>query len=145
MLINAPCWNKIKSQNPLRVRLPNDETMGSTHTSSLDIPELSEAASVARVVPDMANHSFLSVCQMCNEGYYVTFRIDGVIIYNSTGKAILKGQQYLNTGLWRINLHTDKPRPTMAAANNIYKLRNTGALVNYLHKTMFSPTKYALL
>jgi hypothetical protein len=30
-------------------------------------------------------------------------------------------------------------------ANNIYELRNTGALVNYLHKDMFSPTKSALL
>jgi hypothetical protein len=27
----------------------------------------------------------------------------------------------------------------------VYELRNTGALVHYLHKTMFSPTKYALL
>jgi hypothetical protein len=30
-------------------------------------------------------------------------------------------------------------------ANNIYELRNTGALVNYLHKAMFIPTKSALL
>jgi hypothetical protein len=30
-------------------------------------------------------------------------------------------------------------------ANNVYELRNTGVLVNYFHKAMFSPTKYALL
>jgi hypothetical protein len=30
-------------------------------------------------------------------------------------------------------------------ANNVYELRNTGALVNYVHKAMFSPTKSALL
>jgi hypothetical protein len=30
-------------------------------------------------------------------------------------------------------------------ANNVYELRNTGALVNYLQKAMFSPTKSALL
>jgi hypothetical protein len=30
-------------------------------------------------------------------------------------------------------------------SNNVYELRNTGALVNYLHKDMFSPTKSALL
>jgi hypothetical protein len=30
-------------------------------------------------------------------------------------------------------------------AKNFYELRNTGVLVNYLHKTMFSPTKSALL
>jgi hypothetical protein len=27
----------------------------------------------------------------------------------------------------------------------VYELRNTGALVHYLHKALFSPTKYALL
>jgi hypothetical protein len=30
-------------------------------------------------------------------------------------------------------------------ANNVYELLNTGALVNYLHKAMFSPTESALL
>jgi hypothetical protein len=33
----------------------------------------------------------------------------------------------------------------IAEANNVYELRNAGALVNYLHKAMFSPTKSALL
>jgi hypothetical protein len=27
----------------------------------------------------------------------------------------------------------------------VFELRNTGALVHYLHKALFSPTKYALL
>jgi hypothetical protein len=30
-------------------------------------------------------------------------------------------------------------------SSNVYELINTGALVNYLHKSMFSPTKSALL
>jgi hypothetical protein len=30
-------------------------------------------------------------------------------------------------------------------ANNVYELRNTGALVHYLHKALFSPTKSAML
>jgi hypothetical protein len=30
-------------------------------------------------------------------------------------------------------------------ANNVYELHNTGALVNYLHKALFSPTNSALL
>jgi hypothetical protein len=36
-------------------------------------------------------------------------------------------------------------QPQQEVANNVYELRNKGALVNYLHKSMFSPTKYALL
>jgi hypothetical protein len=95
LLINAPCQNKVKSQSPLRVRLPNGDTMDSTHTLSLDIHELSQAASMAHVFPGMANYSLLSVGQLCNEGYYVIFRINGVTIYNSAEKAILRGQRDL--------------------------------------------------
>jgi hypothetical protein len=54
--------------------------MDSTHTASLDIPELSKAASISHVFPDMENHFLLSVGQLCNEGYYVTIRIEAVII-----------------------------------------------------------------
>jgi hypothetical protein len=51
----------------------------------------------------------------------------------------------LNTGLWRINLRHEHQKHSAGVANNVYELRNTGALVNYLHKAMFSPTKSALL
>jgi hypothetical protein len=135
LLINAPFQNKVKSQNHLRVHLPNGETMDSTHIASLDIPELSQAASISHVLPGMENHSLLSLGQLCNEGCYVTFSIEAVIIYNSTEKAILKRQQYLNTVLWHINLLHEKPQHTIYVANNVYELRNTG----------FSQKKSALL
>jgi hypothetical protein len=51
----------------------------------------------------------------------------------------------VNTGLWQINLkqtNNHKPDPI---ANYVYELRNTGALVHYLHKALFSPTKSAML
>jgi hypothetical protein len=103
-----------------RVRLPNGDTMDSTHTASLDIPEFSEASSVAHVSPDMVNNSLPSVGKLCNEGYYVTFKIDGVIIFNHEVKSILKGLRDLGTGLWCINLRKDKPQIPIAAANNVY-------------------------
>jgi hypothetical protein len=68
LLIKAPCLKKIKSQNPLTVRLPNGATMESNHTSSLDIPELKKSASIAHIFMVMANHSLLSVGKLCNEG-----------------------------------------------------------------------------
>jgi hypothetical protein len=51
----------------------------------------------------------------------------------------------LDTGLWRINLRKEHQPQQLAVANNVYELRNTGSLVNYLHKAMFSHTKSALL
>jgi hypothetical protein len=93
----------------------------------------------------MENNSLLSAGQLCNEGYHVTFKLDSVTIFNSTGNAILKGTKDLSTGLWRINLRKNEPPSPIATANNVYELRSTGALVNYLQKALFSPTKSALL
>jgi hypothetical protein len=145
MLVNAPCLNKVKSQNPLTVHLPNGATMESTHTALLDIPELNKAASIAHILPGIENHSLLSVGQLCNEGYSITFRIDAVTIYNSREVQILKGARDLDTGLSRINLRKGHHQHPHEVANNVYELRNTGSLVNYLHKAMFSLTKSALL
>jgi hypothetical protein len=145
LLVNAPCLNKVKSRTPLTVRLPNGDTVESSHTTELDIPELNAAASKAHVFPGMANHSLLSVGQLCDERYIVTFKQDEVTICDSGNSQILSGPRDLNTGLWRINLrktNNHKPEPI---ANNVYELRNTGALVHYLHKALFSPTKSALL
>jgi hypothetical protein len=127
------------------VRLPNDATMESSHTADLDIPELNSAASNAHVLPAMAHHSLLSVGQLCDEGYIVTFKQDTVKNCDSGNSQILSGPRDVTPGLWRINLkqtHNHIPQPI---ANNVYKLRNAGALFHYLHKALFSPTKSAML
>jgi hypothetical protein len=113
--------------------------MDSTHNRALNIPLLNKAASIAHVFPGMANYYLLSVGQLCNEGYTVTFRNEFVTICNSQELQILKG------ALWRINLRKEHHQPQLSIENNVYELHNTGALVNYLHKAMFSPTKCALL
>jgi hypothetical protein len=51
----------------------------------------------------------------------------------------------LNTGLWRINLKQPNNHIPEPIAHNVYELRSTGALVHYLHKALFSPTKSAML
>jgi hypothetical protein len=145
LLVNAPCLNEVKSQTPLTVRLPNGATMESSHTSELNIPELNAAASIAHVFPGMDNHSLLSAGQLCNEGYIVTFKNASVTICNPQEFQFLSCARDLDTGLWCINLKNDKQKLKQPVANNVYELRNTGALVHYLHKAQFSPTKSTLL
>jgi hypothetical protein len=145
LLVNAPCLNKVKSRTPLTVRLPNGATMESSHTAELDIPRLNTAASKAHVFPGMANHSLLSVGKLCDEGYIITFKQASVTICDSENAQILSGPRDLNTGLWRINLKQTNNHIPEPIANNVYELRNTVALVHYLHKALFSPTKSAML
>jgi hypothetical protein len=64
--------------------------MESTHTAALNISELNNYASIAHVFPGMANHSLLSVGQLFNEGYTVTFRNESVTICNSQELQILR-------------------------------------------------------
>jgi hypothetical protein len=144
LLVNVPCLNKIKSQTPLTVRLPNGATMESSHTAELDTPKLNAAASKAHVFPGMASHSFLSVGQLLDEGYMITFKNASVTVCNSQKSQILSGPRDLDTGLWRINLKQDNQHIPEPIANNVYELRTTGALVHYLHKALFSPMKSAL-
>jgi hypothetical protein len=129
----------------LTVRLPNGATMESSHTADLDIPELNAAASKANVFPGMAHHSLLSVGKLCDEGYIVSFKQDTVTICNSDSSKLLSGPRDVTTGLWRINLKQTNKHIPDTIANNVYELRITGALVHYLHKALFSPTKSAML
>jgi hypothetical protein len=119
--------------------------MESSHTAELDIPELNAAASNAHFVPGMANHSLISVGQLWNEGYIVTFKRAAVTICDPDNSQILSGPRDLNTGLWQINLKQTNSHIPQHIENNVYELRNTGALVHYLHKALFSPTKSAML
>jgi hypothetical protein len=145
LLVNVPCLNKVKSRTPLTVRLPNGATMESSHTADLDIPELNAAASKAHVFPGMAHHSLLSVGQLYDKGYIVTFKQDTVTICSFESSKLLSGPRDVNTGLWRIKLKQTNKHIPDPIANNVYELRNTGALVHYLHKALFSPTKSAIL
>jgi hypothetical protein len=145
LLVNVPCLNKVKYRTPLTVRLPNGATMESSHTAELEIPELNADASKAHVSPGMAHHSLLSVGQLCDEGYIVTFKQALVTICDSEKSQILSGPRDLNTGLWRINLMQTNNHIPEPIANNVYELRNTGALVHYSQKALFSPTKSAML
>jgi hypothetical protein len=92
------------------------------------------------------------VGQLCDEIYSVLFNINEVTILDSTPKKIMKESRDSTTGLWRINLSQNKNRCITApektqiqSVNNIYSLCNTGALVNYLHNSMFSCTKSDLI
>jgi hypothetical protein len=93
----------------------------------------------------MENHSLFSVGQLCNKVYKVIFKKTSVTICDSQEFQILSGARVLDTRLWRINLRKESQHPQQAISNNVYALSNTGALVNYLHKALFSPTKSALL
>jgi hypothetical protein len=126
--------------------------MKSTHTAVLDIPELSKSATAAHIFPAMEKNSLLSVEQLCDEGFSLLYNVNEVTIMDSMQIILMKGSRDSYTGLWRINLCQNKnscitaPAQTqIQSVNNVYYLRNTGVLVNYLQKVMLSCTMSALI
>jgi hypothetical protein len=119
--------------------------MESSHTAELNIPELNANASKVHVFPGMAHHSLLSVGQLCNKGYIGTIKNASVTVCSSHKFQILSGPRDLDTGLWCINLRQYNQQVHQPIPNNVCELRNTGELIHYLHKALFSRTKSALL
>jgi hypothetical protein len=78
----------------------------------------------------MANPSLLSVGQLCDEGYIVTFKQDTVTICNPESSKLLIGPRDETTGLWRINLKQTNKQIPDPIENNVYELRNAGALIH---------------
>jgi hypothetical protein len=81
--------------------------------------------------------------------FYSTY---GVKILNERQKITMKGPRDHAAGLWRINLLQTNPTCTISqslyqphSANNVYDLCNPGALVNYLHRSIFSCRKSSLV
>jgi hypothetical protein len=127
------------------IRLPNGDTMESSHTAELNIPELKADASIARVFYGMANHYLLYFGKLCKEGYIFTFKNASVTICDPREFQILSSAWDLDTRLWHINLRKDNQQLKQSVANNVYELHSTGSLVHYLHKALFIPIESASL
>jgi hypothetical protein len=87
----------------LAVRLPNGDTITSTHTATLNMPSLPHTARQAHILPGLAQHSLLSVGQMCDSGCSVTFTAAEVTVKNGES-TILTGLQDQYSGMWRAPL-----------------------------------------
>jgi hypothetical protein len=60
--------------------------MKSTHTSTLDIPQLSTSAKSAHIFSAIDKKSLLPVGQLCDEGYFILFCRDEVKILDENKK-----------------------------------------------------------
>jgi hypothetical protein len=91
LLENAKFSNKIPTATPLAVILPNGDTITSTHTATLNMPSLPYTVRQAHILPKLAQHSLISVGQMCDSGCSVTFTATEVTVTN--------GESTILTGL----------------------------------------------
>jgi hypothetical protein len=108
LLANAKCSNKIPTAAPLAVRLHNGDTITSTHTATLNMPSLPHTARQTHILPGLAQHLLLSVGQMCDSGYSVTFTATEVTVSNGES-TILTGLRDKESILWCAPLEPNVP------------------------------------
>jgi hypothetical protein len=140
LLANAKCSNKKSTTMPLAVRLPNGDTITSTHTATLNVPSLPHAARKAHILLGLAQHSLLSVGQMCDRGCSVTFTASNVTVTNGESK-VLTGLWDKESSIWRPPL---EPAPPLNfgqehSAHNVYEQKSITDTITYLHACCFSP------
>ena len=78
--------------NSLRVSLPNGDTVQSTHTCTLALPQLPAKARFGHIIPGLAAYSLLSVVKLCDVGCDVTFtKIDCTL--RMRGRVLMTGRK----------------------------------------------------
>lgn len=100
------CHSKI-TKAPLKVRLPDGGHVTSTHTCTLDLPELPTKARLGHIILGLVSHSLLLVIKLCNAGCEVIFNKIGCIIKYG-GKIVFTGDKCTKTGLWMVPI-SNKP------------------------------------
>ncbi len=157
---NAPTSNIIPAAVPLIARLPNGDKVQSTHTCTLDLPNLPTGTRAAHIIPGLVSHSLFSVVTMCNTGCTVTFtKINCTITYQ--GHTIICGHKCTHTGLWMLPLRAHDPQaanlpgsiddtpptaaPTFAIAANLDATLSAAKYACYYHQFMCSPPSAILL
>jgi hypothetical protein len=138
LISNAHFKNKVLTQTPLEVLLPNGATIASTHTATLDLPSFPNAAMKAHILPGLAPHSLLSVGQMCDSGCAITFTAKKVSVTHGA-TTILTGQRDKESGMCRVPLGNNNSAQAAPEhyVHNVCEQKSIKDTITYLHASCF--------
>ena len=74
ILATPPIVKKRVAERPLTMKLPNGDTVRSSHVGELYLSLIPSGGRLAQVVPGLASHSLVSVVKLCNAGCQVDIR-----------------------------------------------------------------------
>lgn len=143
--IHCPTTEQHPTKNPISIKMPDGDKLTSTHEALINLPPLNRAARRAHIVPGLSHCNLLSVGQLCDAGYTVTF--DAQFVYISDpNETILQGSRCELTGLYYLNpspFRKTTPHDESThnhASNAAIGAPSTPELVAFAHATLFSPT-----
>ena len=131
--IQTPVINKRPTLQPITVRNANGSLMHSTHEAELDFPNLPPAARHVHILPDLKNHTLISIGQLCDAGCDVTFDATTVTVKYKNNVA-LTGIRTPATRLWQMRAPTQ-----IEEANAAIGSATPEQIIAFSHATLFSP------
>ena len=138
---DIPVKNLQPATDPITITIPDGNTMRSSHTRSLNIPDLPPEATHAHIVPELDAHSLISLGQLCDAGCTATIDKNTLdVSYND--KIVMTGHRNDTTNLWQLDY------PETIQKENIFPhyahaaagTSTTEKLVSFMHAALFSPT-----
>ena len=121
------------------VILPNNESITSTHTATLDLPQLPAPAKDVHLFPTLATGSSISVGQLCDNGCTATFTKNKATVTHN-GTTILEGTRHPASTLWHLDPSPAPFSNQLPSENSSLGLPSTANRVRFYHAALFSPT-----
>jgi hypothetical protein len=119
--------------------MPNGTTIQLSHTCNLLLMGFPPQERQAHILPGLVHNSLISVGQLCDNGFSVTFT-HGQITVTKDKKCVMRGSRDPKSRLWRVDLK-QKFEKLGVQCNHAHDNNNQKDLINYLHVACFSPVK----
>jgi hypothetical protein len=140
---NAPILSKEANHLPIKVTLPDNTKLISSHKCKLPLANVPAPADEGYILPGMKNHSLISVTKLCNAGCEVTFNKDECVVKHH-GREVTRGTKNQGNGLWYVPLKQDiasVPNQTNHhQMNSAYHTATMAETLKFMHQCLFSPT-----
>ena len=93
-LVPSTAYKNIQAlSKPIPITIPNGEIISATHSCEVDYPQLPLTVRRGLIVPEMKQHSLISIKQLCQAGCTVTFKGKNCeVFYN--GQHIMSGLEH---------------------------------------------------
>jgi hypothetical protein len=129
--------DKVITNNPIALTIPNGAQIESTHEAHLDIPGLPQAATLTHIVPDI-RYSLVSLSQICDHGGTATVTADKINM-EYDGKTVMTASRSNDTSLWHLDNYpiSDNTQPFPYYANASIGTNTTKVIVAFFHAAMF--------
>jgi hypothetical protein len=119
--------------------MPNGTMIQSSHTGDLLLTVFPPQAHKAHILPGLVHNSLISVGQLCDNGYSVTFTQEQVTV-SKNRKYVMYGSRDSRSRLWRVDLK-QRFETKQVQCNHAHANSNQKNLINYLHAACFSFVK----